>query len=191
MQATGSGYGVPSDLFVAVTVPVPLTVQPMALVVLMATPPSRLPRMKLTVPDEAEMPAAPEVLTPSQLLTLTALRPLADVLNPRELLTLNDEMPMPLSGFVIVGWNPGVDRLPRRGDGLGSLNIERGFGWWRKADQTLPEVGHWHAAAHDSRDIDGRKHATGHVYLLNLIAPQPSAASISATPALKRKAMNF
>ena len=29
--------------------------------------------------------------------------------------------------------------------------------------------GHWHAAAaHDSRDIDGRKHATGHVYLLNL-----------------------
>ena len=83
------------------------------------------------------MPAAPEVLTPSQLLTLTALRPLADVLNPQELLTLNDEMPMPLSGFVIVGWNPGVDRLPRRGDGLGSLNIERGFGWWRKADQRL------------------------------------------------------
>ena len=37
----GMGYGVPRDLFTAVTVPVPTTVQPIALVALMATPPLR------------------------------------------------------------------------------------------------------------------------------------------------------
>ena len=37
------------------------------------------------------------------------------------------------------------------------------------AYELLGGDGHWHAAAaHDRRDAKGTKHATGHVYLINL-----------------------
>lgn len=56
------GYGVPRNLFVALTVPVPITLQPMALAATIATPPSRFAWQKLiTAPL---MPFVPEVVSP-------------------------------------------------------------------------------------------------------------------------------
>ncbi len=43
-------------------------------------------------------------------------------------------------GLVIVGWNPGADRLPRRFDGLKGFNIEGSVRRWREADKALPET---------------------------------------------------
>ena len=43
-------------------------------------------------------------------------------------------------GFVIVGWNPGADRLPGRFDGLEGFDVEWRIGGWRKADKALPET---------------------------------------------------
>ena len=41
------------------------------------------------------------------------------------------------SGFVIVGWNPGADRLPWRVDGLEGFDVERWVRWRREADEPL------------------------------------------------------
>jgi hypothetical protein len=39
------------------------------------------------------------------------------------------------SGFVVVGWNPGSDDLPRRFDGLEGLDIERQLRRWWETDR--------------------------------------------------------
>ena len=44
------------------------------------------------------------------------------------------------SGFVIVGWNPGADRLPWRVDGLEGFDVERWVRWRREADEPFPQA---------------------------------------------------
>ena len=77
----------PRNLFAEVTVPVPDTVQPMAMVALMATPPSREPWQEFAVPL-ARIPNEPVVVVPMQFVTLVALRPLPLVEVPRQFIAI-------------------------------------------------------------------------------------------------------
>lgn len=82
------GYGVPRNLFAEVTVPVPLTVQPMAMLAETAVPPSRVPRQKLAVPVTCK-PTVPLVLFPLQFVALAfAKSPTPDVLVPEQFVAL-------------------------------------------------------------------------------------------------------